>query len=97
MVEELPNYVVSQIPADLLTDRKPQAEAELVAELGGVPNVKPVVVYGHAGRTIVSFAEEEGIDCIVIASHKPGIKDLLIGSTAQRVVRHATCAVHILR
>ncbi|MEM9239861.1 MAG: universal stress protein [Pseudomonadota bacterium] len=97
VVEELPNYVVSQIPADLLTDRKPQAEAELVAELGGVPNVKPVVVYGHAGRTIVSFAEEEGIDCIVIASHKPGIQDLFIGSTAQRVVRHATCAVHILR
>lgn len=97
VIEELPNYVVSQIPDDLLADRKPEAQAELISELGGVPDVDPVVVYGHAGRTIVSFAEDKDVDCIVIASHKPGMQDLFIGSTAQRVVRHARCAVHILR
>jgi nucleotide-binding universal stress UspA family protein len=33
----------------------------------------------------------------VIASHRPGMADLLIGSTAAQVVRHAPCAVHVLR
>ena len=36
-------------------------------------------------------------DCIVIGSHKPGLIDYLLGSTAARVVRHAPCAVHVLR
>ncbi|MEL7014002.1 MAG: universal stress protein [Pseudomonadota bacterium] len=97
VIEELPGYVISQIPEEMLADRKPEAEAELAAELGGVSDVEPVVVYGHAGRTIVSYAEDKDVDCIVIASHKPGMQDIFIGSTAQRVVRHAQCAVHILR
>ena len=97
VIEELPTYVANQVPAEFLADRKPAAEAELNAELGGVSDVKPVVVYGHPGRTIVDFAQEHGIDCIVIASHKPGVQDECLGSTAPRVVRHAMCAVHVLR
>jgi nucleotide-binding universal stress UspA family protein len=97
VIEEIPSYVAVQVPAEMLSDRKPAAEAELNAELGGVSDVKPVVVYGHAGRTILDFAEEHGIDCIVIASHRPGLQDYFLGSTAQRVVRHAKCAVHVLR
>jgi universal stress protein F len=97
VIEEIPAYVAAEVPAEILSDRKPAAEAELNAELGGVSDVKPVVVYGHAGRTIISFAEEHGIDCVVIASHRPGLQDYFLGSTAQRVVRHATCAVHVLR
>ena len=97
VIEEMPSYVANQVPAELLADRKPTAEAELNAELGGVSDVKPIVVYGHAGRTIVSFADDQGVDCIVIASHMPGLQDYFLGSTAQRVVRHAHCAVHVLR
>ncbi len=97
VIEEMPTYVAAQVPDELLAERKPAAEAELNAELGGVHDVKPVVVYGHAGRTIVDFAEKHDIDCIVIASHKPGLHDYFLGSTAQRVVRHARCAVHVLR
>lgn len=97
VIEEMPAYIAAQMPDELLSDRKPSAEAELKAELGGVSDVKPEVVYGHAGRTIVEYAENHGIDCIIIASHKPGLQDFFLGSTAQRVVRHAKCAVHVLR
>ncbi len=97
VIEEIPTYVANQVSSEFLTDRKPAAEAELKSELGGVSDVSPVVVYGHPGRKIVSFAEETGADCIVIASHKPGLQDYFLGSTAHRVVRHATCAVHVLR
>jgi universal stress protein F len=33
----------------------------------------------------------------VIASHRPGIQDYFLGSTASRVVRHANCTVHVMR
>lgn len=54
-------------------------------------------LHGAPSAQILSHAETVKADCIVIASHRPGLADYLIGSTAGRVVRHATCAVHILR
>ena len=60
-------------------------------------DVTPVVVDGHSARTILDYAEEHGVDCIVMASHRPDITDYFLGSTAARVVRHAACAVHVLR
>ena len=56
-----------------------------------------VVVHGHAGGSIVDYATKHGCDCIVIASHRPGVEDYLLGSTAARVVRHAACSVHVMR
>ena len=53
--------------------------------------------HGAPAQQILSYAQEIKADCIVIASHRPGFGDYLIGSTAGRVVRHATCAVHVLR
>lgn len=97
VLEEIPVYAAGYIPEQHLKARRDEAETELKSELGGVARVKPVVVSGHAGRTILAYAEENGIDCIIIASHRPGLQDFFLGSTATRVVRHAKCAVHILR
>ena len=73
------------------------AQRRLAERTNGQDDVVPVLRQGHAARTIVDYAKEAGIDCIVIGSHKPGISDYLIGTTASRVVRHAACAVHVLR
>ncbi len=97
VIDEIPSYVANNIPAEILQGRKPAAEAEMKTTLGEAADVNVAVVHGHAGRTILDYAEENGVDCIVIASHKPGLQDFFIGSTAQRVVRHAQCAVHVLR
>ncbi|MEM8580939.1 MAG: universal stress protein [Pseudomonadota bacterium] len=97
VLEEIPTYAASQIPRERLVHRAEEAEAELKAELGGLSGVKPVVISGHAGRAILAYAAERGCDCIVLSSHKPGLQDFFIGSTASRVVREARCAVHVLR
>ena len=55
------------------------------------------MIEGHSGRSILDWAEENGPDLIIIASHRPGMQDLLLGSTASQVVRHARCAVHVVR
>jgi universal stress protein F len=55
------------------------------------------IISGHAGRVIVDYASTNEIDCIIVASHRPGIGDFFLGSTAARVVRHANCSVHVIR
>lgn len=97
VLEEIPAYVAHYIPPEHTSNRRSEAEAELKADLGGVTDVKPVVLSGHPGSTIVEYATAHDIDCIIIASHRPGLQDYFLGSTAGRVVRHAKCAVHVIR
>ena len=66
-------------------------------KLQGEDGIHRHVIEGHVYRTILEFAEEHGIDCIVMGSHEPGLSDYFIGSNAARVVRHAHCAVHVHR
>lgn len=96
-MEPLPGYVAHYIPEDQVRAGREAAKAALVAELGGVKDVKPVLIDGPAGAAITEYADEQGVDCVVIASHKPGLQDYFLGSTAARVVRHAKCSVHVVR
>lgn len=73
------------------------ARAVMQEKLAGMARVTPALVKGHSARTIIDYAAQNGVDCIVIGSHKPGLSDFLLGSTAARVVRHAPCAVHVYR
>jgi len=64
--------------------------AELLAET--------TVRHGRAYREIIDAADELGVDLIVIATHGyTGLKHVLLGSTAEHVVRHARCAVLTVR
>jgi universal stress protein A len=59
---------------------------------------QPTVRYGQPAEEIVQVARERKIDLIVIGTHgHSGVKHLLIGSVAERVVRHAPCPVLTLR
>lgn len=60
-------------------------------------DLKSEFLTGHPGRAITDYANEVSADCIIIGSHKPELMDFLLGSTADRVVRHAPCSVHVLR
>ena len=42
-------------------------------------------------------AGKVGCDLIVMASHRPELKDYLLGPNAARVVRHASCSVLVVR
>ncbi len=74
-----------------------KARADLSAKLAHHPQVTPVIIKGHSARSIIDYANANDADCIVIGSHKPGLSDYFLGSTASRVVRHAGCAVHVHR
>lgn len=52
---------------------------------------------GNVWRGIVGIARTAAADLIVLASHRPGMKDYLIGANAVHVVRHAPCSVLVVR
>lgn len=56
------------------------------------------VLTGKPFAEIVKLAQERAIDLIVIGTHgRTGLGHVLIGSTAEQVVRHAPCPVLVVR
>ena len=83
------------------TDTK-EHEARLAslrdAQLGGIEVTLAVIEDHAAARAICDYARERDIDLIVVGSHgRGGMERWLIGSVAERVVRHAACNVYVVR
>ncbi len=97
VMERIPGYAINYLPKEYMIESRKAIEEELEEMAKGLPNSSTQLVDGHSGRTILDYADKNRIDCIVIAGHRPGMQDLLLGSTAGQVVRHADCAVHVLR
>ncbi len=98
VIGDIPAYAQSYLPEGQLQENLEETQKTLkaVADSAGV-TADVVVRYGSPSPVILDEAEERESDLIIIASHHPGIKDYLIGSTASRVVRHADCSVLINR
>ncbi len=68
----------------------------LASELGGT-ELATEVGMGNIAGGILSVAEKIEADLIVLSSHRPKMKDWLLGANASRVVRHAKCSVLVVR
>ena len=97
VLEEPQGTANVRLREDLLQQGTDRAKELFNEKLENATGVERKLVVGHVSRTIVDYANENGVDCIVMGSHKPGLSDYLLGSTAARVVRHASCAVHVFR
>ena len=97
VLEPIPSIASSEIPNEVLVKVR-EGIAQAMSRLAEtLPSAQVQLVTGHAGRTIVDFANQYGSDCIIVASHRPGLGDYFLGSTAARVVRFAQCSVHVVR
>lgn len=57
-----------------------------------------IIRSGDAAHEILQVAADEHADAIVIATHGySGLARFLMGSTTERVIRHASCAVFVVR
>ncbi|WP_422364867.1 universal stress protein [Pelagibius sp.] len=56
-----------------------------------------IAAHGTIYEKIVEAAEEIGAELIVMAAHRPSLKDYLLGPNTARVARHAACSVQIVR
>tara|TARA_R110002111_G_scaffold2705_4_gene17999 strand:+ start:101546 stop:102016 length:471 start_codon:yes stop_codon:yes gene_type:complete len=83
---------------DLVADMQDLARKQLesMPDLPGTEDLKIVreVRVGPAFLEIVRYAKKSDIDLIVIGTHgRTGIKHMLLGSVAEKVVRKAPCPV----
>ncbi len=61
-------------------------------------DIEFTVLRGVPYEEILKFAEKNAVDLIVIGTHgRKGLDRVLFGSTAERVVRNATCPVMTVR
>ena len=77
-----------------------QARAELanLAVPDPLLTVRKITRIGYPAQVITDYAEQAGIDLIVIGTHgRTGLSHLLMGSVAERVVRTAPCPVFVAR
>jgi nucleotide-binding universal stress UspA family protein len=66
--------------------------------IGGRVPVAVQVRIGRAHKLICDTAQKLRCDLVVIGTHGfTGLKHLLLGSTAERVIRHAPCSVLVVR
>jgi nucleotide-binding universal stress UspA family protein len=59
--------------------------------------VNAVIGHGTIYEEILRVAQDLGTDLIVLASHRPELRDYLLGPNAARVVRHAKISVLVVR
>ena len=98
VVEEIPNLIESQLPADIIAKSLEKATKKLkaIANASG-KSMEVAVRTGRSYSSILDVADEKEADLIIIASHRPGLQDYFLGSTASKVVRHAKCSVLVVR
>jgi nucleotide-binding universal stress UspA family protein len=108
---EIPNYAVTcykygQKRCDQLKSEVDIAEQEARENLKEFESqlldrgikVKAYLRVGCPFQEIVQMANHLAVDLIIIGSHGcTGLKHLLLGSTAERVVEHARCPVLVLK
>jgi nucleotide-binding universal stress UspA family protein len=74
------------------------AQATDAAETAGALRVESKLLTGPVANEITDFAEQGQFDLIVMGTHgRTGLRHLVLGSVAEKVVRTAPCAVLTVR
>lgn len=89
----LPKDYSSKMIAHANTQLTQLLESHVPEEVRAQHHVRQGTIYSE----IVKLANELKIDLIVMASHRPELKDYLLGPNAARVLRHAECPVLVIR
>jgi nucleotide-binding universal stress UspA family protein len=101
----MPDFGMSVVGSYFENDFEQRALHELGEQLSdwvtqNVPagtEVHPHVLHGTVYDQIILAADRLGADAIVMGSHRPELKDYLLGPNAARVVRHAKQSVFVVR
>ncbi|MGY6549784.1 MAG: universal stress protein [Roseinatronobacter sp.] len=97
VMEPAPLFALDYLPEGWRADLQRAIEADLTEVAAGFDKSTVIVTEGAPAQQILDHANLHGADCIIIASHRPGMHSLMLGSTASKVVARAGCAVHVVR
>ena len=97
-LNDLPNVALIRSDAEIANAAKVKLQAIAQDDIDELIPVYPEVRIGKPYQEIVAAAKVGDADLIVIATHGyTGLKHALLGSTTERVVRHAHCPVLVVR
>lgn len=66
--------------------------------LGGYSRCEVLIDIGDPYEQLTQIASQRAVDLIVIATHgRTGLKHLVLGSVAEKIIRHAPCPVFVVR
>ncbi len=105
LVTVVPTYgmpiVGSFFPEDFeekaLAAARTQLDEFIAQHVPDTIDAKAHVAHGVIYEEIMHAADKLDCDLIVLASHRPELRDYLIGPNAARVVRHANQSVMVVR
>lgn len=98
VIEDIPNWTDIDLPLGFWEKTRESAREALESIAATTDKeVRIEVRSGHAYSTILKEAKAVNADLIILASHKPGLKDYFIGSNTTKVVSHADCSVLVVR
>lgn len=92
------SYLPQDFEANALRKMKAELDAFIAAHVGAGAQATAHVGHGHVPEQILAAADTVGADLIVMASHPPDdLRTFLVGSNADKVVRHAARPVLVVR
>lgn len=80
-----------------LGEAKQRLDALVDAEVPSDLTLQRIVAHGTVYKEIIDTAGRIGVDLVVLASHRPELRDYLLGPNAARVVRHFGRSVLVVR
>lgn len=90
----VPHINTSELYADMEANATKELERCCLEELRGYKEIEHRVLRGTPHEEILKFADENGIDMIIMGTHsRKGLDRIIFGSTAERVVRNSKCPV----
>ena len=98
-VEAILQAKAAPLAYELIAGDLEQQLARLIRQVDA-SDLHPKILVAHGASIyaeILGAAEEAESDLIVVGSHRPAMKDYLLGTNASRVMRHARCSVLVAR
>ncbi len=95
--------ILSSEDTDDSVAKKAQDEAnrnlsdEIARVADGIVPTATAALFGEPWREIVDYVDTHGVDLIVMGRRGLTLADVMLGSVAERVIRHAPCPVLIAR
>ncbi|CAH2030222.1 universal stress protein [Trichlorobacter ammonificans] len=94
----VPHISFEQLEKEIETGAARMLETFCTEQFGDYGAVETALATGVPFEEILRMAEERSADLIVIGTHgRTGLDHLIFGSTAERVVRSASCPVMTVR
>lgn len=87
---------VAMVPVDDMGALAEQGLAEMVERLDD-PRIEAITQQGHAGRAIVTVADDREADVVVVGHQGSGRASVVLGSTTNHVIHHTQRPVVVVR